>query len=1515
MSAGKQGFRRVSPGWRRRRGRAAARLTALTVLASMGLLAWAPAAGASSLSSQWPSPAGALTRLHAFLAGPGHAPRPPRQHDGSARGIRHQVPFAVTRAHTKERGRRPGQGAGQLPPYVAHKLRAPRSVTRGSALTGGFVPARSKLLPSSMTAASDLFQNPDGSFTRLVYAAPVNYRTASGAFAKIDTTLVAAPGGGWQEKAGPRAAQFGAAADDSGLLAVRLGDSRRLAMGLAGAAHVTGTVSGSTVTYPGVLAGTGLVQTATTAGLTQTLTLSSAKAPSALTFPLALTGLTATAGPGGVIDLVDGAGDVAWIIGQATESGLESGHLTAAPLTWKLVPGAPDSPGDTSDPAPPALQLTVPSSGPDLPVTITIGQSPPSTPAASGAGHPDAASATQTSESFGETGATFAQTGDVNVNRTTATFLNLGTKNSGTTLARPYLQFGNVGLNLAGDTLSAASLQVFSAFAGNCTAAQTFNAYPVNQAWTLTSVSFPGPGAGANMGQFSGTEKAAECTNTGTGQSPTVGQTDSDSLTVAPIQAWLNGTSANNGIEMRAGNETSNASFKMLDGTDSPHPPVLALTFTGGSAPQINSVFPPNNDNASSLTPELQANTTDPDNGPSPITYQFEVLNSAGTVVACSTPGGCSQAAGTGWISKPDWTVPSGDLAWGQAYAWEVQAWDGTHIGPGPTEFLTTQVPQPTVGTAAQNASAQGVSPGSDAYTTSVTDAQVATVGPALSIERDYDSAYAFPGGAFGTGWSSLLDMKIAPGLTDAAGHTDTVNVTYPDGEQVGFGQNSSGSFTAPEGRYATLVAVTGGGYTLTDKNDTVYTFTQVLGGGTFGISSIADALGNTERFAWNTASPPQVTTITSASGRALAIGWSTPAGAAAPHVATVTTSDVTPGTDSSALTWSYGYSGDSLAVACSPAAGQSCTGSSTCPGTTGCTAYGYTPGTAYPETVLGTGPHSYWRLDESSGAAAASSVLANEGTDQGTYTGVALGQPGPLAGSAATAAGFTGLSYVSLPMTALDSASYQSVALWFKTTATGGVLLGSARDAVGNSSTTSGPYTPNLYVGTDGALRGEFAQGSQNPISAGPVADGHWHMAVLTSAGSTQSLYLDGRLAGTLAGTVNDAGLDLDSLGAGFIGGSWPSIPAGDAGQPGTRDFYTGSISDAATWDRSLTAAEVSAMYQAGTTATGLLSQVTRPSGGVYAQVSYSGQTGAVHQVTDDNGGTWTMNAPTVIGSSQEYVGAVLGQDPVDYWRLGDTGGGFTPLNQVDGEQAVYSQGISQANPSAFPDSFSSLFNTIGTGSLVRAENLQLDNGVSQSVSLWFKTTAAGQVLVGASSDQITPGAGSTTTAGFVPVLYVGADGRLQGQFYTGSTANTISTPTAVNDGHWHNAVLTAGGDPAGGGGSQQEDLYLDGQLMAHTQPGQGAENVQASNTYFGAGFLGGSWPQIPAADQVAGKGTTAFYSGSMSDVAVYLSQLSAAQVAQEWNAAEGAAGPGPSETFTVTDPGGKPSPTSWTR
>ena len=94
-------------------------------------------------------------------------------------------------------------------------------------------------------------------------------------------------------------------------------------------------------------------------------------------------------------------------------------------------------------------------------------------------------------------------------------------------------------------------------------------------------------------------------------------------------------------------------------------------------------------------------------------------------------------------------------------------------------------------------------------------------------MTRDYNSRDWRLAGAFGSGWSSIFDAQAAE--QDAASGTLTsVTVTYPGGSQVGFGKNSNGTFSPPSGRFATLATVSGG-YTLTDKNETVYSFTHLL--------------------------------------------------------------------------------------------------------------------------------------------------------------------------------------------------------------------------------------------------------------------------------------------------------------------------------------------------------------------------------------------------------------------------------------------------------------------------------------------------------------------------------------------------------------------------------------------------------------------------------------------------------------------------------------------------------------
>ena len=232
---------------------------------------------------------------------------------------------------------------------------------------------------------------------------------------------------------------------------------------------------------------------------------------------------------------------------------------------------------------------------------------------------------------------------------------------------------------------------------------------------------------------------------------------------------------------------------------------------------------------------------------------------------------------------------------------------DGATASPDAQAFaLQTPVPQPLLYEGmAQDGSGPGGSqngggpvfdPQNGNFTTQATDASVPVTGPALSMERTYNSLDPRARGAFGTGWSSLLDMQVSDRLPAADGSTATEMVTYPDGEQIEYGKNADGTYTSPQGRYGTLALVTGG-FQLIDKGDTTYTFAQDLGSGNYGITSIADPQGHTLNFTYSAGVITQVTS--QVSQRSLYLTWSTPSGAQFPHVATVATDPVTPGQQS----------------------------------------------------------------------------------------------------------------------------------------------------------------------------------------------------------------------------------------------------------------------------------------------------------------------------------------------------------------------------------------------------------------------------------------------------------------------------------------------------------------------------------------------------------------------------------------------------------------------------------------
>ena len=254
------------------------------------------------------------------------------------------------------------------------------------------------------------------------------------------------------------------------------------------------------------------------------------------------------------------------------------------------------------------------------------------------------------------------------------------------------------------------------------------------------------------------------------------------------------------------------------------------------------------------------------------------------------------------------------------------------------------------------------------------------------------------------------------------------------------------------------------------------------------------------------------------------------------------------------------------------------------------CTAYTYTLGSDYPESVLDSGPHSYWRLDETSGTTAAVVGLANEGTDNAHLLRRDVGTRtrGRWPGSTATAATFNGTSsYVTLPQNLVSGESYQSVSLWFKTTTANGVLFSYQSSPLSAGTTTTQLHAGAVHRQRREAVRRVLARRHAPRWRPRPRStDGKWHLVTLTAAGNTQTLYLDGSSRSVRwPGRSASPRRPTTTSAPGSSAATGPtSRTTKRAATPATPTYFTGDISDAAFWTRPLTAAEVTTLYGAGT-------------------------------------------------------------------------------------------------------------------------------------------------------------------------------------------------------------------------------------------------------------------------------------------------------------------------------------------
>jgi hypothetical protein len=109
--------------------------------------------------------------------------------------------------------------------------------------------------------------------------------------------------------------------------------------------------------------------------------------------------------------------------------------------------------------------------------------------------------------------------------------------------------------------------------------------------------------------------------------------------------------------------------------------------------------------------------------------------------------------------------------------------------------------------------------------------------------------------------------------------------------------------------------------------------------------------------------------------------------------------------------------------------------------------------------------------------------------------------------------------------------------------------------------------------------LRGAIGVGPNTLIAGGTLTDlddAAWHHFALSANGSTLSTYWDGELLASAdyLGNINNPPFPWISIGADFTG---------DIANPAAGNFFNGALDDLALWRRSLSGAEINAIYNAG--------------------------------------------------------------------------------------------------------------------------------------------------------------------------------------------------------------------------------------------------------------------------------------------------------------------------------------------
>jgi hypothetical protein len=314
---------------------------------------------------------------------------------------------------------------------------------------------------------------------------------------------------------------------------------------------------------------------------------------------------------------------------------------------------------------------------------------------------------------------------------------------------------------------------------------------------------------------------------------------------------------------------------------------------------------------------------------------------------------------------------------------------------------------------------------------------------------------------------------------------------------------------------------------------------------------------------------------------------------------------------------------------------------------------------------------------------------------------------------------------------------------------------------------------------------------------------------------------------------------------------GDWNNYTLATAGNPASTSLFALDTATGALYECASPAA-----LAAGTAT---WTQITAPWGTsppklASADINHAGQT-ELWTLTGTKATAYTLTGATL--TAEATATSVSG--PSHDWPLTDgsplaqTGSASTAVDTITGNTATMT---STGTAWTDDDYFSTDVSMLGNGGYLTPPASTIPaSDTTPSISVWFATTTADGVLVSVQDQALS--AGSTIPGEYDPVMYVGTDGKLRAEWWTGTVAPITST-TAVDDGLWHHAVLTAS--------AGTQSLYIDGKLQATLSGTVGLSNLPDLN--FGAGYLGGSWPTEPHHEQSGSTGYLDYFNGTIADI-----------------------------------------------